>query len=174
MMELDSLVKLIQTLEGTYQPSNCCGSTKTRAVAHFDFNYGGSVEIMSTNIERRFTFDLSAAKADEKGLHEALHDLAAIRVIAESHPDSLLEMVRSVQNGDIDGALKRAAEIGLTEAELRKRGGGWIFLVVFAVAVAIVLAAPTPISVEATPPPPNPALSLPKSVADDADKYLNK
>lgn len=70
--------------------------------------------------------------------------------------------------------MRIATEIGLTETELRKRGGGLVWFVVFAVAVIIVLVTPEPISVESDLPQPNPALSVPKAAADDADAYLKK
>ena len=151
----------------------CAGSGAAGTTATFHSQYRGANDGGRVDVSRDVTVDLAQYSLGDDAVKRALNDFSGIRDILAESPEQALEMVKAVQRGDIDRAILIAREIGLTEEELLRRGGGIGFLVVFAVAVVLVLVTATPTSIEADPAPkPNYPLTVEEETKSDVDSYL--
>lgn len=162
-------------------PCACCGGGAGASegaagtTASFRARYRGANDGGRVSVARDLTVDLSQYALGPDAVKRALNDFAGIRDILAANPDGALAMAEAVQRGDIDRATQIAGEIGLTEEELLKRGGGLGFLVVFAAAVVLVLVTATPTSVEADPAPkPSYPLTVEEETKADVDSYLGE
>jgi hypothetical protein len=137
-------------------------------------NYRGQGEgFADISVDRSVDFDLASLPFGSAGLARSLRDLEAIAELARNRDKELVQIVERVKVGDLDEAVRIAREIGLTEDDLRRRGGGLGPFALLVVAVALVLVTAQPTSVTADPPPtPTRPLDLQQETLEDVDRYL--